>query len=35
VGDGKPGQVTRRAQELFRDAVTGKLGTHPEWLEFV
>jgi branched-chain amino acid aminotransferase len=35
VGDGKPGEVTLRAQELFRDAVTGKLGTHPEWLEFV
>jgi branched-chain amino acid aminotransferase len=35
VGDGKPGQVTKRAQELFQDAVTGKLGTHPEWLEFV
>lgn len=35
VGPGTPGPVTRRAQELFRDTVTGKLDGHPEWLEFV
>jgi branched-chain amino acid aminotransferase len=35
VGDGIPGPVTRRAQELFTDAVSGKLDSHREWLEFV
>ena len=35
VGDGKPGPVTRRAQELFMGTVKGELGTHPEWLEYV
>jgi branched-chain amino acid aminotransferase len=35
VGDGKPGPITRRAQALFADTVAGKLGTHPEWLEYV
>ncbi len=35
VGDGIPGPVTRRAQELFHDAVSGKLASHPEWLEYV
>ncbi len=35
VGDGTPGPVTRRAQELFQDAVSGKLTSHPEWLEYV
>jgi len=35
VGDGIPGPITRRAQELFIDTVTGKLGSHPEWLEYV
>jgi branched-chain amino acid aminotransferase len=35
VGDGKPGPITKRAQELFADMVAGKLGTHPEWLEYV
>jgi branched-chain amino acid aminotransferase len=35
VADGKPGPVTRRAQALFEETVTGKLGTHPEWLEIV
>jgi branched-chain amino acid aminotransferase len=35
VGPGTPGPVTRRAQELFRDMVTGKLNGHPEWLEYV
>lgn len=35
VGDGKPGPVTRKAQELFADLVTGKLDRHREWLEFI
>ena len=35
VGDGKPGPVTRRAQELYMGTVTGDLGLHPEWLEYV
>ena len=35
VGEGKPGPITRRAQQLFEETVTGKLGTHPEWLEYV
>jgi branched-chain amino acid aminotransferase len=35
VGDGVPGPVTRRAQELFMGAVTGKLDLHPEWREYI
>lgn len=35
VGDGKPGPVTRRAQELFMDVVTGKNERHSDWLEFI
>ncbi len=35
VGDGKPGPITRRAQELFREAITGKLASYRHWLEFV
>ena len=35
VGPGKPGPVTRRAQDLYADLVTGKLLSHPEWLEYV
>ncbi|MGI9667340.1 MAG: branched-chain amino acid transaminase [Acidimicrobiia bacterium] len=35
VGDGKPGPVTRRAQELYMGTVKGELDTHPEWLEYV
>jgi branched-chain amino acid aminotransferase len=35
VGTGKPGRVTRRAQALFEETVTGKLGSHPEWLELI
>ena len=34
VGDGSPGPVTRRAQELFRDVVGGKLERYSHWLEF-
>ncbi len=35
VGDGTPGPVTRRAQELFMGTVTGKLDLHPEWREYI
>ena len=35
VGDGKPGPVTRKAQELYADLVSGKLDNHREWLEFI
>ncbi len=35
VGDGAVGPITKRAQQLFADTVTGRLGTHPEWLEHV
>lgn len=35
VGDGKPGPVTRRAQELYMGTVKGDIETHPEWLEYV
>lgn len=35
VGDGRPGPVTRRAQELYQDAVTGKHSSTRHWLEFV
>lgn len=35
VGDGKPGPVTRRAQELYMGTVKGETGLHTEWLEYV
>ena len=35
VGDGKPGPVTRRAQELYMGTVKGELDLHREWLEYV
>jgi branched-chain amino acid aminotransferase len=35
VGDGKPGPVTKRAQELFRDTVTGRFEQYRGWLDFV
>jgi branched-chain amino acid aminotransferase len=35
VGTGKPGPVTRRAQELFKDTVTGRLEQYRHWLDFV
>jgi branched-chain amino acid aminotransferase len=35
VGDGIPGPITKRAQELYLDAVTGKLDTHRDWLSLV
>ena len=35
VGDGSPGPITRRAQELFMAAATGRDDTYRHWLEFV
>lgn len=35
IGEGKPGPVTKRAQELFMGTVKGTLGLHPEWRELV
>lgn len=35
VGDGKPGPITKRAQQLFADAVSGKLSKYSEWLDYV
>lgn len=35
VGDGKPGPITRRSQQLFADAVTGKLHGYTDWLDYV
>ena len=35
VGDGKPGPITRRAQELYMGTVKGESGLHTEWLEYV
>ena len=34
VGEGNPGVVTRRAQELFMKAVTGRLEQYRHWLEY-
>lgn len=34
VGEGKPGPVTRRAQELFMKTVTGELAPYRHWLEY-
>jgi len=35
VGDGKPGPVTKLAQQLYLDTVHGRRPGHPEWLEYV
>ena len=35
IGKGEPGPVTRRAQELFMAAVTGRLEAYRHWLDFV
>jgi len=35
VGTGRPGPVTKRAQELFKDTVTGRLERYRHWLDFV
>ncbi len=35
VGDGRPGPVTKRAQRMFMDTVTGKNERHGDWLEYI
>ncbi len=35
IGSGKPGPITRRAQELFTDAVGGKLEQYRDWLTYI
>jgi len=35
VGDGKPGPVTQRAQELFMDVAHGRLDTYRHWLDYI
>lgn len=35
VGDGKPGPITRKAQDLFAAAIAGKLDDYRHWLTFV
>ena len=35
VGDGRPGPVTKRAQQMFMDAVTGRNERHGDWLEYI
>ncbi len=33
IGNGVPGPITKRAQDLFRSAVTGELDAYKKWLE--
>ena len=35
VADGRPGPVTKRAQQMFMDTVTGKNERHADWLEYI
>ena len=35
VGDGKPGPMTRRIQEIFQAAVRGKVDRYKDWVEHV
>ena len=35
VGDGTPGPITRKAQELYADAYSGKLDVYAHWLDYV
>ena len=35
VGSGKPGEITRRIQEIYHDAVRGKLDRYKDWVEHV
>lgn len=35
VGDGRPGPVTREAQDLFHKTVTGRLDGYGHWLDYV
>jgi branched-chain amino acid aminotransferase len=34
VGDGRPGPLTKRAQEMFMDTVTGGNERHADWLDY-
>jgi len=34
IGDGKPGAVTRKAQDLFSDLVAAKIPQYRHWLTF-
>lgn len=35
VGDGRPGEVTRRLLELFQQATVGALDSHKDWNDYV
>ena len=35
IGDGKPGPVTKRAQQLYADAFSGKLDAYSNWLDYL
>ncbi len=35
VGEGRPGPLTRKAQDLFHKAVTGRLEAYRHWLDYV
>ena len=35
IGTGKPGPITKRAQELYADANRGKLDAYTHWLDYV
>ena len=35
VGPGHPGPVTRRAQQIYADAYTGKLDAYAHWLDYI
>ncbi len=35
IGTGKPGSVTKRVQEIYFDAIRGKLPQYKEWLDVV
>ena len=35
VGPGRPGPVTRRAQQIYADAYTGKLDAYTHWLDYI
>jgi branched-chain amino acid aminotransferase len=34
VGEGRPGPITRRSQQLFKETVTGELEPYRHWLEY-
>jgi branched-chain amino acid aminotransferase len=35
VGDGKPGAVTRAIQDVFSDAVRGRMPQYANWLDYL